>query len=62
MKKKSLSTLLLTLALCFTENLLAQQQPKFHLFSFDDNAEINRISDNGNWAVADAKSPDDRHR
>lgn len=59
MKKKSLSTLLLTLALCFTENLLAQEQPKFHLFSFDDNAEINRISDNGNWAVADAKSPED---
>lgn len=31
MKKKSLSTLLLTLALCFTENLLAQQQPKLSL-------------------------------
>lgn len=62
MKKKFFSTLLFFLAMCLSENLLAQQllpQPKFHLFSFDDNAEINRMSDNGKWAVADAKSPED---
>lgn len=38
-------------------------QPEFHLFSFEDNSEINNMSDNGRWAVADAKSPEnDTHR
>lgn len=35
----------------------ADNTPIFHSFAFDDNAILNSMSDNGQWAVADAANP-----
>lgn len=61
MKKVFLRPLLLFCLFTGTINGGAQntEKPTFHLFSYEDGAMIQNMSDNGKWAVADAKSPED---
>ena len=61
MKKVFLRPLLLFCLFTGTINGGAQntEKPTFHLLSYEDGAMIQNMSDNGKWAVADAKSPED---
>ena len=52
--KRILFCLFSFLAPFFANTALAQGEPHFQFFKFDDNALINSMSDNGLWAAADA--------